>query len=185
MTKEEILEKTTWDYYIAMGTCPVYVPLFEKEIPFIFFQDSNLTPSITEKMFECVKDILALEKLELETIKEMLWEECYFAFSVTDYGCEPIAGETDLEANFREFGISNKEDAYSKSEIIEIQIAQEYDTYSGRYAEIKINSASDNLISIIVKNGKIIDFDDDGTNLGSFEEDEQYAKKAREKTLKT
>ena len=63
-------------------------------------------------------------------------------------------------------------------------IAQENDEFNGNYAEIKINSASDNLVSVIVKNGKIIDFDDDGTYLGFFDEDEQHAKKAREKILK-
>ena len=182
MTKEEILEKTTWDEY-QMGTCPIYVPLFEKEILFIFFQNHKPEPSITDKMFECLNDVLTLEKSQIETIKEMLWEECVFAFTVTDYGFEPNEGETDLEANFRGFEISNKEDAFVKSTIQEIHIAQENDELSGRYAEIKINSASDNLISIIVKNEKIIDWDDDGTYLGSFESDEQCAKKQRQKTL--
>lgn len=183
MTKEEILSRTTWDYY-EMGNCPIYVSLFDKEIPFIFFQEHKPKPSITDKMTECVNDLLLLNKSELGTIKEMLWEECHFAFTVADYGYEPKEGETHLEAHLNGFGIFNKEDAYSKSEIKEIHIAQENDQLDGRYAEIKINSASDNLISIIVKNGNIIDFDDDGTYLGSFEKDEQHAKKVREKTLK-
>ena len=41
----------------------------------------------------------------------------------------------------------------------------------------------DNLISIIVKNGKIIYYDDDGTYLGWFENDEQYAHNKRSKIL--
>jgi len=182
MTKEEILKNTTWDYY-EMGTCPLFVNVFSKEIPFILFQEHKPKPSITEKMTESIKDILVLEKSELDTIKKMLYEECLFAFQVADYGCEPKDGETELEAHLREFNISNKEDAFAKSEVKEIHIMQENDELLGRDSEIKIDSASDNLISIIVKNGKIIDFDDDGTYLVSFEKDEQYAKKNRTKTL--
>lgn len=183
MNKEEILNKTTWDYY-EMGNCPIFVNLFGREISFIFFQDHKLKPSITDKMVEIVNEVLALNKSGLSIIKEMLWEECNFAFTVADYGFVPKENETHLEAHLNGFGILSKEDAYSKSKIKEIHIAQENDELNGRYAEIKVNSASDNLISVIVKNGKIIDFDDDGTYLGWFEKDEQHAQKAREKTLK-
>jgi hypothetical protein len=183
MTKEEILDKTSWDYY-NIGNCPLFVNLFGQEIPFIFFQEHEPKPSITDKMTECVNDVLSLAKSEIETIKEMLWEECNFAFEVADYGYRPKELENHLEAHLNGFGILNKEDSYLKSQIKEIHIAQENDNLHGRYAEIKIDSSSDNLISIIVKNGKIIDFDDDGTFLGWFENDEQHAKKAREKTLK-
>jgi hypothetical protein len=183
MTKEEILDKTTWDNY-GMGNCSIFVNLFDKEVPFVFFQDHESSPSITDKMVKSVNDILALNKSELNTIQEMLWDECNFAFTVADYGFEPKGNETHLEAHLNGFGILSKEVAYSKSEIKEVHIAQENDELSGRYAEIKIDSASDNLISVIVKNGKIIDFDDDGTYLGWFDQDEQHAKKAREKTLK-
>jgi hypothetical protein len=183
MTKKEILSKTTWDYY-EIGTCPIYLPLFEKEIPIVFFQDHAPEPSITDKMLACVNDLIALERSEIETIKEMLWEECIFSFTVADYGFEPEDGETHLEAHLKGFEISNKEDAYAKSVVKQIQINQQNDKFMGRYAEIKINSASDNLISIIIKNGKIIDFDDDGTYVGFFEKDDQYAKKNRTATLK-
>ncbi|GGH25315.1 hypothetical protein FAZ19_15710 [Sphingobacterium alkalisoli] len=183
MTKNEILNKTTWDDY-EIGTCFIYVPLFEKEIPFVFFQNHEPTPSITDKMLACVNDILELEKSAIETIKEMLWEECIFSFTIGDYGYEPNDDETHLEAHLKGFKISNKDDAYAKSVVKEIQIDEKNDELSGRYAEIKINSASDNLIAIIVKNGKLIDFDYDGTYLPSFEIDEQCAKKNREETIK-
>ena len=183
MTKEEILSKTIWDEY-EMGNCPIFVDLFDKEIPFIFFQEHKEKPNITEKMVNCVNDVLTLNKSELNTMQALLWEECNFAFTISDYGFEAKNGESHLQAHLDGFGISGKEDAYSKSGIKEIHIAQENDKLNGRYAEIKIDSASDNLISVIVKNGRIIDFDDDGTYLGWFEKDEQHAKKLREKTLK-
>lgn len=182
MTKEEILKNTVWDEY-EMGKCPLFVNMFEQEISFVFFQDFKPNPSISDKMTASVNEILSLDKSELYTIKEMLYEECLFAFQVADYGCEPLAGETSLEAHLREFEIVTKEDAFAKSVVQEIHISQENDSFQGRYSEIKIDSASDNLISIIIKNGKIIDFDDDGTYLGSFEKDEQHAKKNRDNVL--
>ena len=182
MEKAEIIGKTIWDEY-GIGNCPIFVNLFGKEIPFRFFQEHESEPSITDKMIQCVNEVLSINKSELETVKEMLWQECNFAFQVSDYGFEPEEGETDLEAHLKGFGISNQEDAYSKSRVLEIEIAEENDEFDGHYSEIKIDSSSDNLISIIVKNGKIIDFDDDGTYLGFFDKDEQHARKSREKTL--
>ena len=121
MTKDEILYKTTWDDY-GSGTCLIFVNLFNKEIPFVIFQDHQAAPDITDKMCKCINEVLLLDKAELETIKNMLWEECHFAFTVADYGFEPKGGETHLEAHLRGFGISNKEeDAYLKSEVKEIQ----------------------------------------------------------------
>ena len=182
MTKEAILKSTTWDDY-GMGTCPIFIDLFGEVIPFIFLQSCEPKPNISDKMVESVNEILSLTKSDRETIKDMLWEECLFSFQVADYGFEPEEGETHLDAHLREFEISNKEDAYSKSVVQEIQISQENDGLTGRYLEIIIDSASDNLINIIVKNGKIIDFDYNGCNLKTFETDEQHAKKNRQKTL--
>ena len=166
-----------------MGSCLIFITLFEKEIPFIFFQDNKPNPSITDKMVESVNEVLALNKSELNTIKEMLWEECKFAFAVSDYGFEPKGDETHLQAHLNGFEVLSKEDAYSKSDVKEIHIKQEYDGLNGSYSEIKINTSSDNLISIIVKNGKIIDFDDDGATLSVFDNDEQIARKRRIKIL--
>ncbi|MEL6638556.1 MAG: hypothetical protein AAFW73_22935 [Bacteroidota bacterium] len=41
------------------------------------------------------------------------------------------------------------------------------------------------MISIIIKNGKVIDYDEDGTYLGWFEADERHAHHGRLKTLGT
>ncbi|WP_291869391.1 hypothetical protein [Maribacter sp.] len=182
MTKKELLNNTNWDEY-QMGTCLLFVNVLSKEVPFVFFQKHKPEPSISDKMVESVNDILAINPVEIETIKEVLYEECLFAFQVADYGCEAQEGETHLEAHLREFEIFNKEDAYLKSEIQAVHINQEYDELNGTYSEIKINSASDNLISVIVKNGKIIDYGDDGVTLSVFDTDEQIARKRRKEVL--
>ena len=183
MTKEEILSKTNWDGN-EMAVCPIFVNLFDRIVPFNILQEYKAKPSITDKTTACVNDILRLDKSGLETIKDMLWEECRFAFQVSDYGFEPEAGETHLQAQLKGFGISSREDTYSKCNIKEIYIYQDDDEFESRYSVISADTASDNLIDVIVKNGKIIDFDYNGTYLGWFEEDEQHAKNARAKVLK-
>ncbi|MBS8121510.1 hypothetical protein [Candidatus Vampirococcus lugosii] len=183
MTKEEILNKINWDNY-GIGNCKIFINLFDKEIPFIFFKEDDLEISITDKMIESVNNILMLDKSNLDIIKKMLWEECQFSFTIGDYGCELKEGETNLDTNLKHFGVLNKEDSYLKSKIKEIHICEENDILNGCYSEIKIDSISDNLISIIIKNGKIIDFDYNGTYLGWFDKDEQYAKNARARVLK-
>lgn len=184
MTSNELINLINWND-IGIGTCRLYVKLFEREVLFTFFSSDIKRPKISEKMFETLTDVLKIETNQLDLIKDLLWEECLFAFQVADYGCIPNNGETHLQAHLREFGIENREDAYQKSELVkmEIQIHCDSDNLAARYAEIKINSASDNLISIIVKNGEIIDFDDNGTYLGQFEDESTFARVKRNNVL--
>jgi len=182
MTKKEFENEINWDEY-GIGYTSIYIPLFNKEIEFELFSKDSSQPIVSDKMYETVKDVLSLPLEVLDKIKKLLWEECHFTFTVADYGCEPKEGETVSEAHFREFELSNAEDAYRKCNIKGIQIHYESDELEGRYAEIKIDTATDNLISVIVKNGKVIDYDDDGTFLGWFETDEQHAHNSRRKVL--
>jgi hypothetical protein len=88
-----------------------------------------------------------------------------------------MEGESNFEANFRDFGISNADDAFAKSSIQDIHV---FDKFKDRYATINIDTCSNNDISLIVKNGRIIDFGDDGVFLGWFDEDELYLHKKRQ-----
>lgn len=184
MTKDKLTSLINWND-IGIGTCRLHVKLLAKEILFTFFSSDVKHPNISEKMFETLSDVLNIPADKLDLIKDLLWEECIFAFQVADYGCVPNEGETHLQAHLREFGIENREDAYQKSELskMEIQIHCDSDNFTARYAEIKINSASDNLISIIVKNGEIIDFDDNGTYLAQFEDESTFARVKRNQVL--
>jgi hypothetical protein len=179
MMKSEINEMVEWDDYNC-GYLRLFVPLFSKELPFVLFWNLPTTPVVSDKMVAIINEVLALQPENLDRVRELLWEECNFAFQVADYGVDAEADETPLQAHLREFGISSPNDAYDRSDIQSIQISDEF---GGRYAEIKVDTGSSNLISIIVKNGQIIDFDDDGTYLGWFDEDELYAHKNRQKVL--
>lgn len=183
MTKQELERKINWDEY-GIGSINIDFPLFNKEVVFeLFSNDDDENPSVTDKMFLTLKDVLNLPSSSIEQIKNLLWEECNFSFTVSDYGCEAKDGETLKEAHFREFEINDKQDAFVKSKLKGVQINFESDKLKGRYAEISIDSATDNLISIIVKNGRIIDYDDDGTCLDWFDDDEQYAHNCRVRVL--
>jgi hypothetical protein len=178
MTKAELAAITVWDNYL--GNLSLFIPLFNDTIKIVLFADLDQSPEVTDKMAVIVNDLLQLKQDQLGRVKDFLWEECRFAFHVADYGVEPMEGESHVEAHLREFEISNAEDAFSKSSIKEIHIS---DNFKNRYAEIKIETCSDNYISLIVKNGHIIDFGDDGVFLGWFEEDEVYLHKKRQQIM--
>lgn len=179
MTKTELTAQTTWDDN-ELGNLSLFVPLFGETIEFVLFPEPGKTPEVTDKMTAIVNDVLLLPPGQLDRVKELLWEECRFSFHVADYGVEPLEGESHEEAHFREFGIYNPEDAFAKSHIAAIHVTDELE---GRYAAIKVKTGSQNYISLIVKNGSIIDLDDDGTYLGWFDKDEQHAHKKRQRLM--
>jgi hypothetical protein len=181
MTKAELASITVWDEN-KLGNLSLFIPLFNDTIKIVLFHDLDQAPApeVTDKMTAIVNDLLQLKQDQLGRVKDFLWEECLFAFHVADYGVERMEGESHVEAHLREFEISNAEDAFAKSSIREIHVSDEF---KNRYAEIKIETCSNNYISLIVKNGHIIDFGDDGVFLGWFEEDELYLHKKRQQLL--
>ena len=180
MTKAELAAITTWDEY-KLGNLFLFIPLLNDTIKIVLFPELDQeAPEVTDKMTAIVNDLLQLKQDQLGRVKDLLWEECLFAFHVADYGVEPMEGESHVEAHLREFEISNAEDAFAKSSIKEIHIA---DKFKNRYAEIKVDTGSNNYISLVVKNGRIVDFGDDGVYLGWFEEDDLYLHKKRQQIL--
>jgi len=179
MTKAELAAITVWDEY-NLGNLSLFIPLFNDTLKIVLFPDDSRVPGVTDKMTAIVNDLLQIKQDQLGRVKDLLWEECLFSFHVADYGCEPMEGESHVDAHLREFEISNPDDAFAKSTIKEIHVSDEFNS---RYAEIKVDAGSNNYISLIVKNGRIIDFGDDGAYLGWFEEDDLYFHKQRQKTL--
>ncbi len=179
MTKAEIAAQTVWNDD-DLGKLSLFIPLFNAPVEIVLFPELDQAPEVTDKMTAIVNDLLQINEDQLSRVKDLLWEECQFAFYVADYGVEPLEGESNKDANFREFGIRDAEDAFAKSNIEAINIS---DKFKGRYAKIMMNTGSENYISLIVKDGRIIDFDDDGTFLGWFDEDELHAHKKRQRVL--
>ena len=170
-----------WDEY-DIGHLALPVPLFGQNIDFeLLVTDSP--PVVTKKMWRAIEQVLALPQADIAKVAALLWEETNFSFTVGDSGVEARKGESQLEAHLREFGVANAEAALKKSQIRAVQILQENDEFDGVYAEIQINTVSDSMISIIVKDGAIIDYDDDGCWLGGFDDNPREAHDARKSVL--
>lgn len=179
VTRAELSSRVRWSD-IGLGELSLFVPLFGEELPFVLFPGPGAAPEVTDRMAAIVSDLLALPPGELARVKELLWEECNFAFQVTDYGVTPEPGETPQQAALREFGLSDPDEALRQSDVKEIHVVDEF---IGRYAEIKVSTGSESYISLIVKDGRIIDFDDNGAYLGEFDEVEQCAHEKRRRLL--
>lgn len=181
MEVSELAAVTTWDD-IDLGHVTLVVPMLVEEVEFVLFPQNGTSAAVTEKMATTVNDVLALQPSDLQRVKYLLWEEANFTFTVADYGVEPDEGESSLDAHLREFEISDAEDAFTKSRVKEIQI---FDGFASRFAQVKIVTGTDTRIAVIVKDGRIIDYDDDGTNLSWFEDDELHAQRKRARVLAT
>lgn len=179
MTRSKIAASTVWDD-TGLGRLSLFVPLFGRELRFVLFPEDRAPAEVTENMAATIRDVLALPPAAIDRVRELLWEECNFAFEVTWYGVVVLPGETALQAHLREFEVPDAEAALRQSKLQEIQI---FEGFAARYAKIKVRTTSESLIGLIVRNGRIIDFDDDGTHLGAFEEDEQHAHKKRQMVL--
>jgi hypothetical protein len=179
MTKAELAAITAWDDN-GLGNLSLFIPLFNEPLKVVLFPADRAPAEVTDKMTAIINELLQIKQDQLGRVKDLLWEECLFAFHVADYGVEPMEGESHVDAHLREFEIGNAEDAFAKSNIKEIHVSDEF---TNRYAEIKTETGSDNYISLIVKNGRIIDFGDDGVFLGWFEEDDLYLHKKRQQLM--
>lgn len=124
MTKKELSINTTWDEF-EMGTCGLFVPLLNRYITVVFFQDHKPKPTISNKMLQSVNDILDMDQNEFDRLEAL------------------IGGKI-----------------YEQSKIKEIHIEQENDKFDGVYSEVIMDSTSNNLISVIVKDGKFIGIND-------------------------
>ena len=180
MTPGEVAGQTRWDD-TGLGHLALFVPLFGERLAFVLFPAPDAEAEVTGTMAATVGDVLQLGGADVQHLKDFLWEEANFAFQVADYGVEAQPGETGLQAHLRDFGILNADDALAKSRVREVHVT---DGFSSCYAELKVNTGSDNYVSIVVKDGRIVDFDDDGTHLGWFDEDERHAHKKRQDVLR-
>lgn len=151
MTKKEISINTTWDEF-EMGTCRLFVAIFDQYIPLVFFQDHKPKPSISNKMMKSINDILLLDENEVERLRVMLHEAYCSTFDTGDKGSE------------------SKEEVYAQSKIKEIHIDQENDRFTCIYSEMIIASVANSLVNIIIKDGRVFCLND-GTYFDLLEED--------------
>ncbi|QWP74988.1 hypothetical protein J5226_15180 [Lysobacter sp. K5869] len=173
-------ERIEWTDYDGLGRLTLPMPMLGERHEFVLFPADGAPSQATERMGRTIADVLALGAADLAAIETLLWEECLFSFQVADYGVDALPGESSLDAHLREFGVSGPADALAKARLREIQVD---DGFAARFARLQYLTVADNLVSVIVKDGRVIDYDDDGTYLRWFEQDERYAHRRRQKVL--
>ncbi len=178
MNVVQIAALTRWDDD-ETGHLTLPVPLFGKPLPFVLFPADAGAAGVTDQMVATIADVLALKPAQLPLIEAMLWDEVQFTFAITDYGVEEQPGETTLQANLRDFAVTGPADALARASVQKIHISVDFDS---RFATILVDTVTDNLINIIVKNGRTIDWGYDGAHLGWFETDEQRCARDRART---
>lgn len=173
-------ERIEWADYDGLGRLTLPVPMLGERHEFVLFPADGAESQATGRMALTVADVLALGAADLAMIEALLWEECRFSFQVADYGVDALPGESSLDAHLREFGVAGSADALAKARLREIHID---DGFAARFARLQYHTVAENLVSVIVKDGRVVDYDEDGTYLRWFEQDERYAHKRRQKVL--
>lgn len=179
MRLQELAALAEWEDD-GLGRLYLSVPLFGEPVEFVLFPADGAADAATGRMARTVAEVLALGPADLERIQALLWEECDFSFRVADYGIDALPGESSLDAHLRAFGVAGPADALARARLREIHID---DGYGARFARLQYQTVAENLVSVIVKDGRVIDYDDDGTYLGWFEQDERHAQARRARTL--
>ena len=172
MSREEILLKSIW----VEGKLKLYSKFFQEEV------EVNLYPSekslshtdhiISEKLVQTLNDFLELEVSEKGLMCKLLYRHCLECCEQISYGVEVRAGETETEANLREFGISNEADALDKTPLHHAVVAED-SLRKNRFVRLIFYPVweSEHGCELILKNGKLLDFTGEGQSyLGAFDD---------------
>ena len=112
MTREEILINSVW----TSGKLKVYSAFFKKEVRIdLLTSEYNLKNTehiISEKFTQCVNDFLTLSELHKPLMQQLLYTHCKMCCENVSYGFDVLDGETETEANLREFGVTNETTAF-------------------------------------------------------------------------
>lgn len=175
MTREEILINSVWE----RGKMMAYSPFFNKEIEVELIVSTYalkyIETIISEKFVQTVNDLLALPETERPLMQSLLYRHCLECCKDISYGIDVPDGETEQEANLREFGVSNETDALEKANPTHA-IVEEDNFFGNRYVRIIFEPEweSEHGCELILRNGKLLDHIGDGnTSLIQFEEVEE------------
>ena len=171
MTHDELLR--TWDKH-NFATLTVESALFGHPVTVQLMPKYDSGRVITDRMVTVLNDFLALSPANLPTVKQLLWADCLDTFEKVSYGFEAAPGETELEANQREFGIYSAEDAYAQSNLTQLAIPEE-PALRHRYGAIEFEPEwAGHGCSIVMKDGQLIATDSNDWYSSKYEDDEAF-----------
>ena len=169
MTLEEIVAAGTWECE-GEGELQVPAHLFGLNTVKVQFLAFDLTPdnpaaALTPAMVQGVNDFLALNEAHLPQIKALLHRHCLDCCGSISYGVELRPGETERDANLREFEIANVDDAFRKAQLSSVLI--EDDTEDGlqrRYVSLRFNPPwqHGHGCRLLLQDGVLLDTAEDG-----------------------
>lgn len=162
------------------GHFELLLPMVGQTVAFTAIPADRSAPAVTERMAQTLRETLALGHDDLLKIEALLWEECRFAFETGDYGIDVRPEETRVDAHLRAFELAGPRDALRKAQLLQVYI---HDDSVSRFVCLETDTVSGNRICVIIKNGRIVDFDDSATLLNWFENEERYAHKRRQVIL--
>lgn len=174
MNREQILINAVWE----SAKMQVYAPFFEKEVEIWLTADMKSLRHIegdiiSQTMVDTVNDFLKLDKNNLPLMKKLIYAHCLECCEATSYGFELKAGETETEANLREFGVGDEQDAFQKANLHRVYIEDdEAKKRKNRYVRLSFYPPweEEHGLELILKNGELLDYGGEGgTWLTQFE----------------
>lgn len=164
---DEILESCTWDRD-GIGTVDVHSPMFGRTVTVrLFTHHADPDRQINDAMKAGLADFLALDASHTERLAELLFADCKDTFEKVSFGVDALEGETEAEANHRDFAILTPADALAKFELQYVHVDGE--KFPNRYFSIVFEAPWGDLEHIIVRNGRLLTFYEDGVYFGQFE----------------
>ncbi|MEO0468917.1 MAG: hypothetical protein AAF206_04790 [Bacteroidota bacterium] len=171
MTREQILLNSIW----IEGKIKLFSPFFQQEVIV------NLCPSeyrlkdtheiISAKMVQQVNDFLNLSDDQKGLMQKLLWQHCQMCCEAISYGFDPRSGETETQANLREFGVQDEASAYEKANLDHVSITEDR-LRTNRFVVLRFYPPweDEHGCELILKNGVLLDFfGEGGTYLGQFD----------------
>lgn len=157
MTKEELLKNCTWDRY-GIASLDVEIPILKTNAKIDFIPGLNSEKKITEDMTKALNDVLNLNASQIGEIKNLSFRYFNLCCEATRYGFDiDIAeGETVTDANKRYFDVKNEDDAWEKSKLEFITIAEDEGRTVTLQFEVPWDDEHGCVITII--NGEQIEF---------------------------
>ena len=176
LTRDGLLARATWkDENQLEFTLPV--PVFGGDMKcFVWTREPG---RVSDRTVHTFAQLQVLDAGQLERIKAVVWDNCVLCCETTGYGVDVAEGESEAQANHREFGALDAEGAWARTRLEELQVFEDdQDEYAANYARIALdNEWESHGVRVVVRDGVVVGGGEDGLFIGRFEPD--YRPKAR------
>lgn len=174
MNRKEILQQCIWE----TAKMKVHSPFFGKEVEvwltahykaLRFIEEDIISPT----MVATVNDFLQMSQEDLPLVQRLIYQHCLDCCADTSYGFEVQEGETETQANLREFGVKNEQDAFTQANLSKVYIEDDaLEKRKHRYVRLSFYPPweQEHGLELILQNGKLLDYcGEGGTWLTQFE----------------